>query len=303
MFNTSIHCTTFFYLIVDTFIVLFVFSQSTRLKHTNLNRYLFLGTLFVAYNLTGGFLPIENFPGPFILQYLITYGVAITMCLYLVYYLYKEFDIVFLRTHFTIRRITIFIILCFIGLFLLPYFLTDSLDMARAFFTIPVSIICLYFTLAFYRRISNPKSANQFILRRNRFALISITCISLLPLLTLVGDYQWLTFSVVNLAFYAITGIEIDRYLYFLENKGKLAGVFDSKKKIKGSVFELKFLNKDLTRREIEIALFILESKSYRQIGEDLFIAENTVSKHASNIFKKLHVKNRAVFLKDYKQN
>ena len=58
-----------------------------------------------------------------------------------------------------------------------------------------------------------------------------------------------------------------------------------------------KFLSKDLTRREIEIAMSILDNRSYKDIGEELFIAESTVSKHASNIFKKTNVKNRTEFM------
>jgi len=76
MFGTSIHWTTFFYLLIDTFIVLLTLYFSRKYPRSSLSRFLYLGLLFIAYNTTGGFLPINNFPGPFILQYIITYGVA-----------------------------------------------------------------------------------------------------------------------------------------------------------------------------------------------------------------------------------
>ncbi|MDF4220874.1 LuxR C-terminal-related transcriptional regulator [Maribacter sp. M208] len=41
---------------------------------------------------------------------------------------------------------------------------------------------------------------------------------------------------------------------------------------------------------------------SYKNIAKDLFIAESTVSKHASNIFKKSGVKNRTEFLKRFRK-
>ena len=44
----------------------------------------------------------------------------------------------------------------------------------------------------------------------------------------------------------------------------------------------------------------ILEDKNYKQIAKDLFIEESTVTKHASNIFKKTEVKNRGEFLKAF---
>lgn len=301
MFGTSIHWTTFFLLLVDTFILLFAVIQSAKLRHNNLNRYLLLASLFVLYNVTGGFLPLENFPGPFILQYVITYGVAITMSVYMMYYFYKEYDINFLQSHLTITNIAIYSAVCFIGFFLFTYFLTDSLEMARISFIIPISFICLYILWAFYRKTARPRNPNRFVLRRNRLSLVSICCIVLLPFLTVIGDYQWLTFPVVNISFFSITAIEIDRYLFFIENKNKLSEVFAFYQINKSKLLDSRLFHNNLTRREMEIALSILDNSTYKEIGEEFFIAESTVSKHASNIFKKTDVKNRREFLSRFK--
>ncbi|WP_282143589.1 helix-turn-helix domain-containing protein [Cellulophaga baltica] len=302
MFGTSIHWTTFFYLIIDTVIILFTLYFSGKKTHSSFKRFLFLGLLFIAYNATGGFLPIDNFPGPFILQYIITYGVAIILCVYIVYYLYKEYDIVVLKYNSSIRNLAIFSSVSYIILFLVPYFVTGSLDSARFLFTIPISVAAIIFLFIFYRRISNPNNPNAFILRRNRLSIVSVGSIALLPICTVIGDYQWITFTVMNLAFYAITTIEVDRYLYFIENNNKMYEVFALKKKQKDEVTESKIFYEDLTRREIEISLSILSDLSYRNIAKDLFIAESTVSKHASNIFKKTGVKNRREFLKRFRK-
>jgi DNA-binding NarL/FixJ family response regulator len=104
----------------------------------------------------------------------------------------------------------------------------------------------------------------------------------------------------MNIAFYAITAIEVERYLYFIENNNRMYEVFALKKKQKDEFVERKIIYEDLTRREIEVALSILSDLSYRNIAKDLFIAESTVSKHASNIFKKTSVKNRREFLKRF---
>ncbi|MGC1474120.1 MAG: LuxR family transcriptional regulator, partial [Psychroserpens sp.] len=64
MFGTSIHWTTFFYLIIDTVIVFFTLYFSGKKTHSSFKRFLILGLLFVIYNATGGFLPTDNFPGP-----------------------------------------------------------------------------------------------------------------------------------------------------------------------------------------------------------------------------------------------
>ncbi|MDF0718301.1 LuxR C-terminal-related transcriptional regulator [Muricauda sp. 334s03] len=302
MFGTSIHWTTFFYLLIDTFIVLLTLYFSRKYPRSSLSRFLYLGLLFIAYNTTGGFLPINNFPGPFILQYIITYGVAIALCVYIVYYLYKEYDVVVLKFNSSIRNLAILASVSFIVLFLIPYFLTDSLKSARFLFTIPISVIAFIFLFIFYRRISNPSNPNAFILRRNKLSVISVTSIALLPICTVIGDFQWLTFTVMNIAFYAITAIEIERYLYFIENNNRMYEVFALKKKKRNESIEQKIIYEDLTRREIEVALSILGDLSYRNIAKDLFIAESTVSKHASNIFKKTGVRNRREFLKRFRK-
>ena len=209
MFGTSIHWTTFFYLLIDTFIVVIATIANINLKHLSFHRYIILGLLYIAYNATGGFLPIENLTDPLILQYIITYGVAIALCLYMIYYLFKDYDIIFLKFRASFINIAILVISSFILLFLIPYFLTNSLNSARILFTIPISIIAFIFLGLFYRRISNLKDSNTFFSKRKKLALISISCIVLLPILTVIGDYQWLTFSVMNLAFYAITAIEL----------------------------------------------------------------------------------------------
>lgn len=302
MFGTSIHWTTFFYLLLDTFLVLITLYLSIRKNCSSLRRFLYLGFLFIAYNVTGGFLPLKDFPGPLIIQYIITYGVAIALCVYIVYYLYKEYDIVVLKYNSSIRNLALFTSVSYIILFLIPYFITGSLDSARFLFTLPISVAAIVFLFIFYRRISNPSNPNAFILRRNRLSIVSVGSIALLPICTVIGDYQWITFTVMNLAFYAITTIEVDRYLYFIENNNRMYEVFALKKKQRDESIERKIIYEDLTRREIEVVLSILSDLSYKNIAKDLFIAESTVSKHASNIFKKTGVKNRREFLKRFRK-
>ena len=300
MFGTSLHWTTFFYTLINLLLIILALVQSNRLKHTNLNRYIILGALLILYNLTGGLLPINDFPGPFITQYIITYGVAITMCVYVVKYLYNEYDIAVLKFRLTVSNIAYYVVACFLLLFLVPYYFNKSIELSRIYFSVPVSAICLYICWAFFKKISDPEKPYPFVVRRNRFSLVSITCIGLLPILTVIGDYQWLTFSVMNSAFYCITCMEIDRYLYFLENKGTLKEVFNYYSNEKKNPITSRFDKNGLSRREMEIAMSILEKKNYKQIAKDLFIADSTVSKHASNIFKKTDVKNRDAFLKQF---
>ncbi|MCR9065586.1 MAG: helix-turn-helix transcriptional regulator [Cytophagales bacterium] len=169
--------------------------------------------------------------------------------------------------------------------------------MARLYFTVPFILIGFYYWGVFFQKVSRFPKSNEFTSRRSRLSITSVGCIVLLPLLTLIGDYQWLTFTVMNIAFFAFTAIEIDRYLFILENKNKMYEVFAFYKENKEKLWDTKLVYQNLTRREMEIAVSILSKESYKEIGEDFFIAERTVSKHASNIFKKTGVNNKTEFL------
>lgn len=48
-----------------------------------------------------------------------------------------------------------------------------------------------------------------------------------------------------------------------------------------------------LTKREVEVVELVVKGFSNPEVGQELFIAENTVKRHLSNIFTKLNVKNR----------
>lgn len=54
-----------------------------------------------------------------------------------------------------------------------------------------------------------------------------------------------------------------------------------------------KFVNEKLTVRENEILELVALGKRNREIANSLYISENTVKKHVSNIFHKLHLNDR----------
>jgi len=54
-----------------------------------------------------------------------------------------------------------------------------------------------------------------------------------------------------------------------------------------------KNIHKDLTDREVEVLTLLAKGKSYRSIGEELFISANTIKFHIRNIYDKLQVKSK----------
>jgi DNA-binding CsgD family transcriptional regulator len=59
-----------------------------------------------------------------------------------------------------------------------------------------------------------------------------------------------------------------------------------------------QLLKSGLSRREAEILLLMHEGLSNQQIADKLFISENTIKKHISNIFQKLQVERRTEAVK-----
>jgi DNA-binding CsgD family transcriptional regulator len=59
-----------------------------------------------------------------------------------------------------------------------------------------------------------------------------------------------------------------------------------------------QLLKEGLSKREAEILLLMHQGLSNLQIADKLFISENTIKKHVSNIFIKLHVGRRTEAVK-----
>jgi DNA-binding NarL/FixJ family response regulator len=54
----------------------------------------------------------------------------------------------------------------------------------------------------------------------------------------------------------------------------------------------------NLSEREMEILKLLVDGLDYKSIADKLFIAPNTVRKHISNIYEKLHVSSKAQAIK-----
>ncbi|HUR29852.1 MAG TPA: response regulator transcription factor [Saprospiraceae bacterium] len=54
----------------------------------------------------------------------------------------------------------------------------------------------------------------------------------------------------------------------------------------------------EVSSREIEVLQLLVDGYNYKDIGDKLFISYNTVKKHVSNIYEKLHVTSKAQAIK-----
>lgn len=80
----------------------------------------------------------------------------------------------------------------------------------------------------------------------------------------------------------------------------KLLNVLNKKEEPMDYVLLNHFTQFGLSKREIEIGSLMLSERTYKEIGEELFIAKGTVTKHASNIFQKVGVKDRIELIRRF---
>jgi DNA-binding NarL/FixJ family response regulator len=64
------------------------------------------------------------------------------------------------------------------------------------------------------------------------------------------------------------------------------------------SINQEQLLKEGISKREAEILLLMHQGLSNQQIADKLFISENTIKKHISNIFQKLQVERRTEAVK-----
>lgn len=288
-YSSSMHWIVLFICIFISLIILFqliriIFGKQKTNKASY--QYLILAILFLLYNVLNGLLPNSSLPGPLFFQFIVTYSISIIMCIYLVWYLYKQFNIITPNRLFKVKNLIIILSICLVLLYIIPYYYTGSLDFARRLFLIFPTILSIMFMVYFFTIIKQEVKRQRYFKVQTYLGLFSILSIIILPLLTYFGDFQPITQPLVTMAFFLVTAMEINSYLYRLKN------TYILKRNI-GKEY-------NYTNRENEIALQIIKGDSYKRIAENMFISYGTVRKHASNIFIKSSASNRNDFIKKF---
>jgi DNA-binding CsgD family transcriptional regulator len=129
-----------------------------------------------------------------------------------------------------------------------------------------------------------------------RFGMLSLAFL----LLTQLSQYTWLSYKMNSEMIILLLAIS---FIGFGAIAGRMA--FQKKDGLPGGPFELdeKKLNKlGISNRELEVLQFMAEGRSNKEIGEALFISENTIKTHVSNLLIKLEAKRRTEAIKIAKE-
>jgi len=306
MFNTEIHLVTFIILLLQLSLFPFqIMNYLSRVFDKQRLRVLILNIVYFQYNLFSGLFPDPdlNFPSIFY-QNIIAYLVGIILAIYYVRYIYLYYSIKPLAL-LSVKQVIIILLVSFTFLFITPYLITKNLNLSRKLFIIIPLIFCLLFSYKIVSHFFKLKSdADNYIKKyfkgKTVLGYLSIISFTFLPIMVFVGDYQYIEQPIVNISFFTLALSHMSKIIYEsrIENE-----ILYEKQKItfepnsKSVNFKLNDYN--LTRSELDVAMLILKGVKYKEIAANMFISYNTVTKHASNIFKKIGVKSKKEFL-DY---
>lgn len=257
-------------------------------------RFLLLISLFVFYNLCSGLFPDRSIHSiNLFTQNILAFGSGIILACYYFYFLVKEIEIT-QRQFFNIKFLFISLISSFLLLYVLTYFFYNDFDIAKKVFIVPPVIIAVYFCVNTIRGIrikSTTTSIDSLYRRLNTAGKLGIAFMATMPMVVLFGDYQLINNGLVNISFFLIWFSYYSLLVVQAKNERELN---DCKMNKLGLICVTEI---GLTPRELEIATYILKGVSYYDLAEKMFISHKTVSKHASNIFKKAECSNREDFL------
>lgn len=301
MFGTEIKLTTFIFTCIELIVFFFQLpNYLSRKQDKSRFRFLILIVAFILYNLCSGLLPDKRIPIHILAQNILAFGSGILLATYYFYYLVKELNISQEKI-FNTKVLFWSLVLSFLIGFILTYLVTGSITLSKRNFIILPVLISVYFCITTVKFLARNKIKQKL---ETPFKLmvysgyVGIIFMATMPIVVFFGDYQTINNGLVNISFVITFYAYIKHYLFQSKleyNLLKEAGFFGIKEK------ESSLLEKSgLTGRELTVAYLMLQGLTQDEIAEELVLATKTVSKHASNIYKKTVTDNKRDFLKKF---
>ncbi len=314
VFGTQMHIVTFLFICVE--IVIFFYLLIYRLSRPDDKstlRNLILIFLLLAYNFTSGLFPDEKLPGSYYLQLSVAYATGFITPCYFPYYVYHSFGLYKMKFH-AYRGVFVFLMFPYI-LFVILFVTSGKLEIAKNLLIIP-TLYALWVIISLVFAVRH-KHKNDFTTNDSKEE-ITVTFLSLAPWVGLpIIDYynlgQAIEAATTNTGFLALLCLQLKQHITQLRRERKR--LIESEEQLRNwneqlqeevnkRTKELERLSAEerilqnciqyqLTNREKEITILICRGSSYRQIAEELFISERTVTTHVQNIFDKAKVSSK----------
>ena len=299
VFGTEMHIVTFVFAVLEIimFFYQFIYYLSRPQDETS-KWYLILLFLLIIYNITGGLFPDEKIKISIISQNIIAYGSGFFAAAYFPYYFYKGFNLKRLRFH-ALYGVPLFLIAPYVIFFVIVYSINGNLDWAIRYGIIVPFFYSFILLWAILRAIRLKYTEDRG--KVNFLEMIAVYC-ALLPWATLT---IFAYFRVGQLAEVIMTngGFLIITIIFITRSIGKARKEYEQLMELNSGVPRVGVFDENvqlyqLTNREIEIVKFIRQGLKYKEIGDILFIAERTVTKHVQNIFEKTGASNKVDLLR-----
>jgi DNA-binding CsgD family transcriptional regulator len=318
MFGTEIKLTTFVFICIELIVLFFQLpNYLSRRQDKSRLRFLILILAFIFYNLCSGLFPDARFPIHILAQNILAFGSGIILATYYFYYLVKELNISQEKL-FNTKVLFWSLAISFIIGFILTYTFTGSIRLSKRNFIILPVLISIYFCITTVKFLTQKR--RKQVLNETPFKImvysgyIGIIFMASMPVVVFFGDYQTINNGLVNISFIITFYAYINYYLfqskveYNLLQKAGFFGLMEVKKEVgntdneKLNDLKSSLLEKSgLTSRELDIAYLILKDMTYDEIALETYITPKTVSKHASNIYKKTDSDNKRDFIRKFK--
>jgi len=258
--------------------------------------YLVLLVLLIIYNICGGLMPDSGFLIPIVVQNMMAYGSGFLIACFFPYYFYRAFKLESIR-FYALYGSLLFLFLPYVVFFIIIYPITGRLELATSYGMIlpfVYSVVVLYKMLNAIRIKIAERSVSPH--PYSSLEMVSVYA-AVSPWVTMsVFAYlnvpQWIEAMVTNLGFLLIT-------ILFITKSVKIARLEKEKLALLNriapneEIFEANLLKFDFTVREIEVIRLLRQGYTKEEVGEKLFIATTTVSRHVQNIHYKADVNNR----------
>ena len=306
--NFDLPITTISIIAVEGVLLLFqVFNYLSRTSDRSRLRFLLLTLSFIFYNATSYYIPyslydLTNF---WVGVFAFLRG-AILGCHYFIY-LVQELNLK-QEDFFSTKALIYSLAIVLTGGGFLPYFISGGYEDPILIMRIAPVILSIYVATLTFSYLKSERELRHFNHPTERGMVragyVGILFVASMPVSVFFDDMKYFNVMIVNVA-YIITC-----YAYFLRHRHELkleaeflssSGYFDQQRN--GTVqYTDDITLYNLTARELEMAKLIGTGKIYKLIAEEVHITPKTVSKHASNIFKKTECSDREEFLEKFKR-
>ncbi len=185
VFGTELHVVTFLIIVLElVFFIYQLIHYLSRRSDKNRLYYLILLYLLIQYNLISGLLPDKKIPINIEVQNVVAFAVAFIMGMYFPFYFYKVYHLTKLK-FYAYGGSLLFLLVPFFICFLVPYYLTDNLELSRRLAVTVPFFYALSFLYSLTKAIrARNKESNNPDFRKEIFGVyLAVTFFIMLPII------------------------------------------------------------------------------------------------------------------------